>query len=586
MPSGTAAATPQARCREDGVELVREHEHRRLDVGQLGHVVLSDPGCAGRVLPVLPARAEAIGQAARQRQSQLDHRRVTSLRGGEERLQHHEPLDALGETGSRRVQLDQPGHQQAPRGAELAAADHERGRADELGAAQGHRLRDERPQRGAQDVRGSDRLQDRQRIIGHVADGPRRRRAGGAGHAPVVERDHLVAGVRQCPRRAQRGPHGGRLPCPADEQNDASVTDAVDVEGDVDPFAVTVPILVSLRRINRPRDPTPCVLPPPVGVVPPPSPRVGSRWSDLRRRSKPDPGAGHEQEEHMRTKRLIVKAAAIGCLLALGVAAAPSASAHGGGSSKVRVLAEGLSSPKGLATTGTGDPVVAQGAFGPPGPVLVFPQSGRDKGAAIPVTDPVNLTDVAISPTDGTGWGIGPGEPPITPTCTTSSPTARSRRCSTSPPTRSPTPTRWIRRASPRNPTRSASRSTNWATTDRGRRRQRPDQGHAERRATTVARFDLEAVETDHLPPEFGVFPPEITAEAVPTTVTIGPDGAIYVGELKGFPFRPGTSNVWRIDPRHGVLVLGQHPEPRVQRVPGRVHGHPGHRLQAGERKL
>ena len=73
--------------------------------------------------------------------------------------------------------------------------------------------------------------------------------------------------------------------------------------------------------------------------------------------------------------------------------------------------------------------------------------------------------------------------------------------------------------------------------------------------ATTVARFDLEAVKTDHLPPEFGVFPPEITAEAVPTTVTIGPDGAIYVGELKGFPFRPGTSNVWRIDPHaNGVL--------------------------------
>ena len=60
----------------------------------------------------------------------------------------------------------------------------------------------------------------------------------------------------------------------------------------------------------------------------------------------------------MRTKRLIIKAAAIGCLLALGVAAAPSASAHGGGhgSNKVRVLAEGLSSPKGLATTADGRP--------------------------------------------------------------------------------------------------------------------------------------------------------------------------------------------------------------------------------------
>ena len=34
----------------------------------------------------------------------------------------------------------------------------------------------------------------------------------------------------------------------------------------------------------------------------------------------------------------------------------------------------------------------------------------------------------------------------------------------------------------------------------------------------------------------------------MPTTVTVGPDGAIYVGELKGFPFRPGSSNVWRIE--------------------------------------
>ncbi|MGH9252513.1 MAG: ScyD/ScyE family protein [Acidimicrobiales bacterium] len=64
--------------------------------------------------------------------------------------------------------------------------------------------------------------------------------------------------------------------------------------------------------------------------------------------------------------------------------------------------------------------------------------------------------------------------------------------------------------------------------------------------ATTMARFDLETISTDHLPPEFGL-PPEITAEAVPTSVAIGKDGAIYVGELKGFPFRPGTSHVWRI---------------------------------------
>jgi hypothetical protein len=73
--------------------------------------------------------------------------------------------------------------------------------------------------------------------------------------------------------------------------------------------------------------------------------------------------------------------------------------------------------------------------------------------------------------------------------------------------------------------------------------------------ATTVARFDLEVVALDHLTPEqralFGVPPEltEVTAEAVPTSVAIGQDGYIYVGELKGFPFRPGSSHVWRINP-------------------------------------
>ena len=40
-----------------------------------------------------------------------------------------------------------------------------------------------------------------------------------------------------------------------------------------------------------------------------------------------------------------------------------------------------------------------------------------------------------------------------------------------------------------------------------------------------------------------------INAEAVPTTVTIGPDGFAYVGELKGFPFRTHSSRIWRINP-------------------------------------
>jgi hypothetical protein len=43
--------------------------------------------------------------------------------------------------------------------------------------------------------------------------------------------------------------------------------------------------------------------------------------------------------------------------------------------------------------------------------------------------------------------------------------------------------------------------------------------------------------------------PPMIPAEAVATSVAIGPDGAYYVGELKGFPAPTGASRVWRIKP-------------------------------------
>lgn len=43
--------------------------------------------------------------------------------------------------------------------------------------------------------------------------------------------------------------------------------------------------------------------------------------------------------------------------------------------------------------------------------------------------------------------------------------------------------------------------------------------------------------------------PPTLDAEAVPTSVTVGADGAWYVGELKGFPFAPGSSRIWRIRP-------------------------------------
>ena len=32
----------------------------------------------------------------------------------------------------------------------------------------------------------------------------------------------------------------------------------------------------------------------------------------------------------------------------------------------------------------------------------------------------------------------------------------------------------------------------------------------------------------------------------MPTSVVVGPDGALYVGELTGLPFAPGKARIWR----------------------------------------
>lgn len=43
--------------------------------------------------------------------------------------------------------------------------------------------------------------------------------------------------------------------------------------------------------------------------------------------------------------------------------------------------------------------------------------------------------------------------------------------------------------------------------------------------------------------------PPMLPAQPVPTSIAIGPDGAYYVGELKGFPAPTGESRIWRVEP-------------------------------------
>lgn len=68
-------------------------------------------------------------------------------------------------------------------------------------------------------------------------------------------------------------------------------------------------------------------------------------------------------------------------------------------------------------------------------------------------------------------------------------------------------------------------------------------------RIVTVARLKPRVVQ---VPPGLPFGPPAgtpIPSEAVATSVTVGADGYYYVGELRGFPATPGTSQIWRIAP-------------------------------------
>ena len=64
-------------------------------------------------------------------------------------------------------------------------------------------------------------------------------------------------------------------------------------------------------------------------------------------------------------------------------------------------------------------------------------------------------------------------------------------------------------------------------------------------RMTTLAVFPNRMVAA---PPFLGLPPgSQIPMQSVPTSVALGPDGKLYVGELTGFPFPVGAANVYRV---------------------------------------
>lgn len=210
--------------------------------------------------------------------------------------------------------------------------------------------------------------------------------------------------------------------------------------------------------------------------------------------------------------------------------------------SSAKPLLTGLSSPKGIDIAPDGAIIIAQGAFGAPGPVLAYDPSAPKRRRVTEVTEPFALTDVAISPLDGTGWALGGTSlfHQLADGTIEEFDIAAYQQSDPDPVDQEDIP--------------DESNPYGLTVMSNGDALVADAAGNdvirvtPELTATTVARFDVETISTDHLPPDAG-FPPTIDAEAVPTTVTVGPDGAIYVGELKGFPFRPGSSHVWRIEP-------------------------------------
>ncbi len=219
---------------------------------------------------------------------------------------------------------------------------------------------------------------------------------------------------------------------------------------------------------------------------------------------------------------------------------------------RLTVVAEGLSSPRGLDSF-WGVPVVSQGAFGPPpGPVMAVWEHPRRPATLRPLSDPMMLVDIAVAP-DGSIWGLSDGK-----VVRKSAHGKQFKQVADLVAYQASDPDPYNTEGEP-----GESNPFSIALLPNGHALVADAAGNdllrvtPKGKVTTVARFTPELIATDHLagielPPEIegelpDPLPPAIPAEAVPTSIAVTKD-AIYVGELKGFPFRPGSSHVWKID--------------------------------------
>jgi hypothetical protein len=209
------------------------------------------------------------------------------------------------------------------------------------------------------------------------------------------------------------------------------------------------------------------------------------------------------------------------------------------------VLLDNLKSPKGLTLDQNGNPVISQGAFGPPAQSLRYFTSGPNAGTIQAISVPQSTVGIAWARTNDSFWTLGNYFRALLRDDIKQAPSAIAKIAEFA--NVFPDPYDQDNFATESNPFGIATElNGNALVADAAANSVlRINKAGS---ISVVARFPLAPVKTDHLPPGSGL-PPVITAEAVPTSVAVAADGTIFVGELKGFPFRPGSSHIWRLAP-------------------------------------
>ncbi|ACZ31219.1 conserved hypothetical protein [Xylanimonas cellulosilytica DSM 15894] len=285
----------------------------------------------------------------------------------------------------------------------------------------------------------------------------------------------------------------------------------------------------------------------------------------------------------MRTRTLRA-ATAVAAAILLTVTTGVAASAHDGGrhghdkAGKVTTIARGLDNPRGLYVTPDGTVYVAEAGRGGAGPCFPSPEGGTaclgNSGAitrishgkqtrvvkGLPSIGAENTGESAIGPSDvvvaqgRVTFTVGLGADPAAAAGLPAPASGRVASLLTDTrrgPSRIADLGAYEAAVDPdqdgpdTNPNSLVAKGKGYVVVDAG--------GNSllsvDKRGvvSTLATFPHRLVDA---PPELGLPPgTQLPMDAVPTSVTRGPDGAYYVGQLTGFPFPLGGANVYRVVP-------------------------------------